>query len=321
MTSSWITVGLSAHRVETLTAAEQVMTGHRVVALEEPPTAGFAAMLAGRSSVGEHLDRLVPEFPEYSRHQCTMLRKLHRQGMEIVQVEPFMAELEAIHDVFDGGGRPGDLESDPLRWRVYQAEKKWTGALLTYYAASGGGDFHRVVDAVVSFAHADAERGRLRDTMRADRLAALVTVEGGVYAEAGHVHADLIGLLRRRLPAGVPVRPRWLMARVVLELSGRSLLLAPGDRLTLACARKRPLDPDVAGLLAARSLIQVAMSVKEELLPTEDNPFPHTVDDVRTCQLVGSLTYEDCRNLYPTVRSLHPTESRAVVERYLSFGG
>jgi hypothetical protein len=317
---SWITVGLSAHRVETLAPAEAAMAGHRLVALEEPPTDFFQAMLASRITITKHLDDLVPEFPEYSRRQCVMLRRLHRQGLQVVQVEPFMAELEAIHDLFDAGGKPGDLEHNVIRWQVYLAEKRWTSALLAYYAASASNDFDQMTDAVCTFARADAERGRLRDAMRADQLAGLLSEDGGIFAEAGYVHAGLIGALRRRVPAGVPVRPRWLMAPVVHELSGSSLLLAPGDRLTLAMTcrhrRKRALDQTTARLLAARSLIQVIISVKEEMVPCADLPFPHTLDDIRSCQLVERLGYEDCRHLYAAARNLPSSESRALVEQY-----
>jgi hypothetical protein len=312
------TVGFSAHRVETLAAAEAAMAGHAVVALEEPPTPGFAAMLAGRTSVADHLEAMAPEFPEFSRRQCELLRRLHRQGVEIQQVEPFMAELEAVHDLFDRGGRPDDLRRGTARWHVYQTEKQWTGALLDYYTAAAGDDFGRTVDAVCAFARADAVRGRLRDSMRARALLPLLTDGTTVYVEAGYVHTGLVAALRSVVRPGTQVRPRWLMAPVLRELSGRSLGLAPGDRLTLAFSRRRAPDPGLARLLAARSLIQVAMSIKEEMLPTADRPYPHACDDVRTRNLVDRLSLVDCQHLYPVIRSLPPPEVRAEVERHLA---
>jgi len=62
------------------------------------------------------------------------------------------------------------------------------------------------------------------------------------------------------------------------------------------------------------------MSVKEELLPDADCPHPHTLDDVCTARLVESLTYEDCRDLYPKVRSLPPSEARSVVGKHPAAG-
>jgi hypothetical protein len=62
----------------------------------------------------------------------------------------------------------------------------------------------------------------------------------------------------------------------------------------------------------------VTVSVKEEMLPTADRPYPHTVDDVRTFQLVGRLTYEECMSLYPTLRSLPQSEARARLEEHVA---
>ena len=104
MARGWITVGFSLHRVEALPAAGELMAGHGIIALEEPPNPAFADMLAGRETIADHLEAMVPEFPKYSRRQYELLRALHDWGAAIVQVDPFMAELEAIHDGFENGG-------------------------------------------------------------------------------------------------------------------------------------------------------------------------------------------------------------------------
>jgi hypothetical protein len=315
MVRGWITVGFSLHRVEALAAAEDVMAGHGIIALEEPPDPAFSHMLTGREAISSYLEDRMPEFPEYSRRQYEILRALHRRGSAIAQVDPFMAELEAIHDGFENGGRPDDLQSDPIRWDVYQAEKRWTGALLAYYTAVAGNDFERMVEAVRAFTAADAERGRLRDAMRAEALAQLATRDGSLYVEAGSVHAALVGELRRRVGRRLPVRPVWLLASVVRELTGRSFVLAPGDRLTLAASNRRELADETARRLAAQSLIYQSIATKEELLPSPEAPFPHTIDDLETCRLVETLEYEDCRRIYDTVRPLPPPEAREVVQR------
>jgi hypothetical protein len=67
-------------------------------------------------------------------------------------------------------------------------------------------------------------------------------------------------------------------------------------------------------LLAARSLIQITMTVKDEMVPTPEAPYPHITDEVETIELVDRLGYEVCGELYPTVKSLPPAEARAVVE-------
>lgn len=317
--ASWITVGLSDHRVESLGPAEAAMEGHQVIVLEEPPAAGLAAVLDRRTSISEHLDEMLPEFPEYSRRQYQVLRRLHGRGVRILQVEPFMAGLEKIHELFETGSRPDDILRDPELGPVYQAEREWTGTLLSYYAASASEDFDRVVDSVCGFARADARRGRLRDRMRAAVIAsAAADGVGGVYVEAGTVHAGLVGLLRRKVPRGVPVRPRWLLGPVMRDLGEPTPIVAPGDVLTVAHTVGRELPPDGERLLAARSLIHVAISVKDELLPSGHQNHPHTVDDVRANRLVARLCFDDCRLLYPSVRSQPVATARSIVEHHLA---
>jgi hypothetical protein len=316
MGRSRITVGLSNHRVENLPAAETAMEGHGIVALEEPPTEGFAAMLAGRLTIEAHLEDLAPEFPEYSRRQCELLRRRHQVGVRIVQVEPFLAALETIHARFEAGGRPQEVEADPTLGPVYRAEKRWFSALLAYYVASAGPDLDRAVEAVCTFARVDAERGQVRDAMRARELVTYLDSSRRLYVEAGPLHLGLVEQLRRRAPEGVSVEPRWLSAgQEALEAAPPPP--APGDQLTLAFARGDGPDRDQARLLAARSLIQAAMTIKEEMAPTPENPYPHARDDAESGRLVGYLRYEDCRRLLPAVRSRPPLAARAEVERYL----
>jgi hypothetical protein len=317
--AAWITVGLSDHRVEALGPAEQAMEGHRTVVLEEPPADSLQAVLNGDSSITEHLEAMVAEFPEYSRRQYEIIRRLHRNGVLILQMDPFMADLERIHDLFDAGHSPDDIDRDAVLRPVYSAERRWTGALLGYYAASSADEFERVVGAVCDFARADAARGRLRDRMRARQIASLVeNVRGGIYVEAGSVHAGLVGALRRRLPDGVRVLPRWLLGDVVRELGETSPIGAPGDLLTLAHTVGRSLPLDLEKLLAARSLIHVAISSKEELLPSPDEPFPHTSEEVQVRRLVDQLDCDDCRRLFPVVRSRPHVAARTEVESYLA---
>ncbi len=319
MPETWITVGLSDHRVESLPAAEDAMLGHRTVVLEEPPASGLEGVLEGRTSIAEHVEAMYPEFPEYSRRQYATIRGLHRNGVRILQMEPFMAELERIHDLFDAGGSPGDVKRDAALRPVYAAERRWTGALLGYYAASSADDFDRVVGTVCDFARTDAARGRLRDRMRSRQVAALAEQDGGgIYVEAGSVHAALVGVLRRRLGRTIRVRPRWLLINVYRQLGAASPLGAPGDLLTLAHTVGRLLPLERERLLAARSLIHVAITSKEELLPTTDNPYPHAAEDVHARRLVGRLDYSECRRLYPAVRSRAADKAQHTVERHLA---
>jgi hypothetical protein len=267
-----------------------------------------------RLTIEAHLEDLAPEF---SRRQYELLRRRHREGVRIVQVEPFMAVLETIHSRFDAGDGPREIEAHSDWGPVYRAEKRWFGALLAYYAAAAGSDFDRAVSAVCAFAGVDAERGHLRDAMRARELVRYLDSSRPLYVEAGPLHLGLIAQLRRRAPDGVSVQPRWLSAgQGVLEAAPPPL--APGDELTLAFAGGNGVDRDRARLLAARSLIQAAMTVKEEMPPTPEDPCPHARDDTESGRLVGRLRYEDCRRLFPAVRSQPPLAARAVVEGHLA---
>jgi hypothetical protein len=97
--------------------------------------------------------------------------------------------------------------------------------------------------------------------------------------------------------------------------------LTTGDRLTLAYARGDGQDRKALRLLAARSLVQVGLSIKEEMVPGADDPFPHARDDTKTNQLVEGLALEDCRRLFATLRSLPPPAAQMAVEEYVRRSG
>lgn len=165
------TVLFTTHRPETLPLAEAAMAGASLAVLEEPPHPRFSDMLAGRVSDDEYLMAADYEYPAFARASLAMCRCLHAAGAALAQCDPFMEELFAIHEFFIAGGAPGDIAPETLRGKVYAAERKWSAALLDFYRAAGEEDFARVVEAVKSFARADAARGRLRDALRARALA------------------------------------------------------------------------------------------------------------------------------------------------------
>jgi hypothetical protein len=259
---------------------------------------------------------MVPEFPEFSRAQCERLRRLHRSGVQIVQVEPFLATLEALHSRFEAGASPEEVDGHPTQGPVYRAERQYTAALLGYYGVSARRDFERIVEALCLFARADAARGRLRESMRARELVPWLLLGEDLYVEAGVLHAGLVPELRRHAPEGVTVQARWLGPGSAEEADGAPLLTT-GDRLTLAFARGDGQDPEKLRLLAARSLVQVALSIKDERVPGPGDPFPHARDDAETNRLVEGLSLEDCRRLFAALRSLPPSAARAAVEGHV----
>lgn len=310
-----VTVALSSHRVETLAFAEELVAGHDLVILEEPADELFHAMLDGAIGLDDYVEEIAPAFPVFARASCQLWRRVHRSGVRVVQVDPFLEELGRIHDFFEAGGKPDQIPRASGRRMVYDAERECTGALVAFYAIAARRRFEEIVDSTLRFARLDAARTRLRDRMRAD--AVLEAAAGGrrVYVEAGYLHHALWLELRRHRGARGEVRAVWLLEPVLRRRSGRRQLLAPGDRLTLAYLFRPDRHPPRARLLAARSLVSVKLETKEEMLPGAD-PFPHTTDELETAALVEGLSYADCEELYGAIRGMSDADARARVREY-----
>ena len=214
------TVLFTAHRPETLPLAYAAMAESQLVVMEEPPHPQFGDMLACRIPDDDYLMAADYEFPAFARASLGLYRGLHAAGARLVQCDPFMEELFAIHEFFISGGAPGDLAPDTRRGRVYAAERDWSAALLHFYQAAGNEDFGSVVAAVQGFARADAARGRLRDHLRASAVARLAADVPGMVVEAGYIHAALPRALRRALPPGWRVALRWLLEPAARPLPG-----------------------------------------------------------------------------------------------------
>ncbi len=312
-----VTIGLSSHRLEALPAARELMARHEAVVLEEAPEADFPAVLAGEISPDDYLADKEVEFPHYSREQLMGLRQLHGRGVRLLQVEPYLERLIAIHEAL-AAGRPRAVVEGREEFReVYAAESRATAALLRFYRLAHTAAFPEVVAAVQDFARADAARFRLRDSLRAAALAPLIQDFGRIYVEAGYIHLYLVRALRRRLAGTVRVRPVFLLAARSRALIGRPRPLGPGDLLTLNFIFGKAMSPATAALLAARSLIHIQLLSKEELLPGRGET-PHLVDEARAWRLSTALTYQDCQLLYSRVRRLLPAAAVAEVEGYLA---
>ncbi|NNF96015.1 MAG: hypothetical protein HKM94_03695, partial [Halobacteria archaeon] len=234
MTSSrLITIGFSTHRPETLPVAAEQMQRHEAILLEEPETPGFEQMLKGNLSIENYLRETDFEYPEFSRRSCELFQTLYQNGKQLFQVDPFITQLNAIHDFFASGGTPQEIEPNTTRRLVYNAERDYSAALLAYYERCLTAPFDEVVDLVKRFAREDARRGRLRDQMRAEAIVAITPPYESVYVEAGLLHLSLLNRLAKELPAEYCIRPVYLMAPVVRQLNSRRQALGPGDKLTL----------------------------------------------------------------------------------------
>ncbi len=316
----FITIGLSSHRLEVLPFALAAMREHQAVLLEEPPEPGFAAVLAGELGIEDYLADQEVEFPRYSREQLAGLRELHRQGLAVFQVEPYLERLLNIHELLAAGTPRPEVEARSELAEVYAAERRATAALLTFYRRAHTAPFRDVVEAVKIFARADAERFRLRDVLRAREIVPWAGRFARLYVEAGYLHLYLVFCLRRLLEGAARVKPRFLLAPLARPPIGRPRPLGPGDLLTLHYLFGRHLPSEQEALLAARSLIYVQLLVKEELEPGED-PTPHLNDEIAAWRLTRSLSLADCSRLYPRVRRLEPKQAAHEVKRFLAGKG
>ena len=317
MTSSrLITIGFSTHRPETLLFAADQMQTHETILLEEPETPGFEQMLKGKLSIENYLHETDFEYPEFSRRSCELFQSLYQNGKHLFQIDPFITQLNAIHDFFASGGKPHEIESNTPRGIVYNAERDYSAALLAYYERCLTAPFDEVVKLVKRFAREDAIRNRLRDQMRAEMIIALIPPYKSVYVEAGLLHLSLLNRLSERLPAEYRIRPVYLMAPIVRQLTSHRQAPGPGDKLTLLYTYRPEYALPRADRLAAQSLIYTKIIIKEEMIGPA-NTFPHTRNEVESSGLVQKLTYSDCEKLYALIKNRTTKEAMEIVRVYI----
>jgi hypothetical protein len=312
-----ITIGFSPHHAEVLPYARQQMERHQIIVLEEAPVPEFAAMLDGRLSIDEYMMTLDSGFPEFERLMCGLLRELHSEGRRVIQIEPYLETLLQIHEILASGKTPEDIVKDPRLVEVYGAEKRATGALLTYYRNSVEAPLDDVIEAVKAFARADANRLVMRERLRAEAIKPLVSDKLDIYIEAGYIHYPLFRYLRKVLGRSLRIRVVHLLAPVVRRLGGRRRNMGPGDILTLHYALHGRLPEDIENLLAARSLIYIKLLQKDELLPGESDA-PHSEDEVSVNRMVDRLSIEDCRVLFHRIRLTKREGALGEVDAYLA---
>ncbi len=314
------TIGFSTHRPESLPYAQAEMSRHQAIVLEEPPSPVLLHVLQGTATVEEYLWELEAEFPEFGRQQLAILQELWQAGATVLQIEPYLERLVAIHELFAQGASPDEVQARSELREVYEMEREATAALLRFYEVSLQAPFPQVVEAVQEFARRDAARFRLRDALRARALAALAGRFASVYVETGHMHLSLPGELRRALNGQGRVRPRFLLGAVARQRTRRPRVFGPGDELTFAYLFHRPISPETEKLLAARSLIYIKLLGKEEL-PVSASPTPHLDEELRLSDLMCRLSYTDCEHLYPLLKQAPPDQAGNLVSRYLTQKG
>ncbi len=310
-----VTLAFSPHRVETLPLAAPKMRRHEAIILEEPEHPNLASMLRNELSIEAYLLETDVGFPRFAHRSCQLLRELYAEGKAILQIDPFMDRLLEIHDLFGAGGHPDEIREGSPHHPVYQAEHLCASALLDYYQKSTGPNFDDIVASTMAFARADAARGRLRDRLRAEKIASVIGSYESVYVEAGELHIVLLPELRSRIPVTTLLLPAYLMDPAVRQFGGKRRALGPGDILTLIYGFRPGYQEPRADLLAARNLIHVKILNKEEM-EGEEGLFPHTWDQIESNWLVEGLSYPECRGLFQEIRSLVTEEAREVVRRH-----
>ena len=310
------TIVLANHRPETIDGAQRLMTRHDAVILEEAADPQFMAMLSGQVAIDTYLENQDVEYPEFSLRMATELRKHHRAGIKLFQIEPFIDHLLAIHQRFADGDAPSDLPTGTAMHQVYLAERKATAALIDFYQVSTRGSLSATIEAVKRFARCDAQRFALRDRMRAAGMVNIITAHGRTYIEAGPIHFPLWHELKRRLPSGFPLNVHFLMAGAVRAMGYRGHLYGPGDILTLLYRFHPGRHFQAEDLLAARALVYNKLIAKEEIVGTDD-PYPHTRNELEVGAMTARLSMTDCRRIYPLVRRTSTSTARELVEHYL----
>ena len=312
-----ITIGFSIHRSEAIELTADLMHRHDVIFLEEPPANGLPEMLQGTLSIDDYLLPAEVEYPEFSRRMCRLLRELYQKGKKIIQVEPFLEHLLAIHTFFSQGHRPNELQAESVCHQVYQVERDATKALLDFYQIVMNGSFKAAIQAIIRFARFDAARFRLRDSLRAQALTAELKKGSSAFIEAGAIHLALYHLLKKRLPKPVRLKPVFLARKALKILGVKGHLFGPGDQLTLTYI----FHPRIHGtlreeLLAARSLIYSKLIEKEEV-SVDLETFPHIRNELACIRTVNLLTLEDCDRLFPLIRRVKTEHARQLVDDYL----
>jgi hypothetical protein len=297
-----ITIGFSAHRIEVISFARRLMENHDVIITEEAPNSRFKNMLNKKVSVDKYLSEIDSEFPEFSCYMYKLLRKFYQKGKKILQIEPYIEGLMEIHQKFFEGKEPYEVLEIPSLKDVYKTEKKTTGALLHFYESSMSKSFAEIIYAVKNFAHADAERFRIRDTMRAKAISEILPKDKAVYIEAGAIHIYLERVLRQILGRRWQIKSVFVLEPVVEKLTGRKKVVAPGDILTQHYIFRRKKNEDFENLLAARALIYIQILEKEEMAPSKAEKTPHVKDEIRAIEIVNKLTFAQCEEIYGKIR-------------------
>jgi hypothetical protein len=310
----------SNHRPETLELTAEIMGNHDLILLEEPIHQEFTRMLTGQLPIEEYLLDQDLEYPEFSLQQNKILQHLFQQGKMLKQVEPFIDNLLHIHDLFSNGNSPEDLPRPSLLFDVYSREKNATGRLLHYYSAVRSDDFGHIIDSIKDFARADAERFRLRDSLRAKTIAECLQGNSSIYIEAGPMHVLLEEFIRENLP------DKWTMQTINIEqlllqkIGIQGTIFSPGDELTANYLLQRNQSVEREDLLSARSLIYAKIVTKEENAEMS-SLYAHAHNEHEVIESVNALSMNECKQLFFKIRDFPTATAKNYVDGFIHDKG
>jgi len=286
-----ITVLYTSHRVEMLRHFEEEAKKVDTIIIEEPRDENFEKMLRGDISVESYVANLDTSFPVYARYQCEILKKLYKMGKKIYQVEPYLEILEKIHKAIETG-KFDEVVKDKEIAEVREVERLVNEAWIEYQEAFIKRDFDMLVNATVKFSKADAKRFKIRDLMRAKEISRVV--KDKTLVEAGHIHVLLSKYLE---DFGFVTKTISLLEIVAKELK-TEVYLNPGNVLTMKYMLNEDVGDEEAKLLAARGIVYISLIPKKELLPSENDPYPHFVRENKVARIVNKLSYDECKDIF-----------------------
>jgi hypothetical protein len=276
---------------------------NEVIILEEPGT-NLVDLLKGRITIEEYIRNLNTTFPLFTKYQGEMLKRLYDLGKEILQIEPYLKNLERIYKAIENNEFEEVIKNPDVE-AVREIEKRATEALIRYHEAFLHGDFDGVVEATINFTRADAERFRMRDYMRAKEIAKILKtgkLPSKILMEAGQMHILLPEYLKKLLKEEVrAVISTISLPERIAEKIGLELVPNPGNELTRKYIIGEKVPENTEKLLAAKGLIYISLISKDEKMPTKENPYPHLTEEIEVSKFVNKLSYEDCKSKFEKI--------------------
>ncbi len=278
-----------SHRVEFLEDFEREAMKYNTIVLEEPPNSKLFEYFSGKIPKEDYMESLDTSFPHYTSLYLDLLKKLYAQGKRILQIEPYLEKLNEIYELIERGIVGGDKV-------VRETENKVTKALIEYQEAFMEKNFDVLVEKTIEYTKVDAEKFRIRDEMRAEKIAETVKSNPDkVLIEAGQIHVLLPALLKKE---GFKVSVKSIPNEVARKL-GYVWIFNPGSELTIRYMMGESVEDE--RLVAARALVYISMISKEEMLPSKDERYPHLVDEIKVVNFVNRLDYNGCRRLFERI--------------------